>query len=124
MTQVTSKRIKEERAAVRQELETTRAAETMAREERDAAREKVSTLQNALKETEREHALSRQRAESRLESLRLAAEQEEVESGAEVTILLVSCGYWASRLLESLIVAYVLMTGTCETSNLYWEQTF
>lgn len=81
-------------AAVRQELETAHAEEMISREERDAARERMSSLQHSLEETKREYALSRHRAESRLESLRLAAEQEELESaGAKVMLVLISEGY-------------------------------
>lgn len=83
-SQVAVREITEELEAARDELKDLRVRERLAREERDSARERLSDAEAAMAKKEKEHVISCQRAESRLESLQLAAEQEELECGAEV----------------------------------------
>ncbi|CAM9428980.1 unnamed protein product, partial [Sphacelaria rigidula] len=84
--EVAVREITEELEAARDELKDLRVRERLAREERDSARERLSDAEAAVAKKEKEHVISCQRAESRLESLRLAAEQEELECGAEAAL--------------------------------------
>lgn len=62
-----------------------RAGETAAREEATAARTKLLGLEEAMEESQRSHDSFRERTERRLESLRRAVEDEELEQGPQVS---------------------------------------
>lgn len=72
---------------LREEVGHAKNAEQVAADERDVAREKVSELKGAMEEAEGVHVLFRERAASRLENLRLAVEEEDLEHGAQVATL-------------------------------------
>lgn len=76
-----------------------RADETMARNETAAARSKVLELEREMETSRRAHASFRERTELRLESLRLAVEDEELEQGAQVH-------RWCSYTLQLLFVTH------------------
>ncbi|CAM9130957.1 unnamed protein product [Hapterophycus canaliculatus] len=57
-----------------------------AREEATAARSRISELEGAMEDSRREHETFRERTEMRLESLKLAVEEEELEEGAQVAL--------------------------------------
>lgn len=66
------------------ELERSRTTEATSRGVRRAAEEKAAELQGVAERAEREHALFRERAESRLGLIQLAFDEEEKESGTQV----------------------------------------
>jgi len=74
---------------LRGELETARAeqakAVAVAAEERESSARRVSELEAAIAETKREYRRHRDRAESRLETLRVAFDQENEENDSQVS---------------------------------------
>lgn len=61
-----------------------REAEERAKDETHVARDKIAALEAKIEKSERMHALFRERAELRLETLRSAVEEEDVEHGTQV----------------------------------------
>lgn len=61
-----------------------RTGEMAARDEATAARRKILELEGAMEKSRTEHQSFRERTERRLESLKLAVEEEELEQGAQV----------------------------------------
>ena len=66
------------------EVERARSAEVMAVKEAEAAKSRSSALEEEVEESKRIQALFRDRADSRLENLRLVVEEEEKEHGVQV----------------------------------------
>eukprot|EP00903_Cladosiphon_okamuranus_P011234 g10598.t1 len=75
-----------EMGRLRQEVGRARANETTARDEAAAARARLSELEEAMEESQRSHDSFRERTERRLESLRHAVEDEELEQGAQAAL--------------------------------------
>lgn len=83
----------EEMKRLRGEVGRARADETAARDEAAVARTKLLELEEAMKESQQSHDSFRERTERRLESLRHAVEDEELEQGAQARV---PCLYFCS----------------------------
>lgn len=83
-TAATARAKENEVESLKGEVGRARAKETTARDETAAARSKVSELEGAMEASQRAHDSFRERTELRLENLRLAVEDEELEQGAQV----------------------------------------
>lgn len=68
------------------EVERVRAAEAIAVDEAEATKKRSSSLEEAVEESKRVQALFRDRADSRLENLRVVVEEEEKEHGVQVKV--------------------------------------
>ncbi|CAM9928424.1 unnamed protein product [Scytosiphon promiscuus] len=74
------------RAVVTQQAKDLEKVETTAKDEATAARSRISELEGAMEQSRREHESFRERTERKLESLKLAVEEEEQEQGAQVAL--------------------------------------
>lgn len=85
--QQTSRRVEEEDVDnLQREIDQAKEAEAVATDSRRAAEERCGELEAATLEAGKRHRLFRERAESRLEVLKEAFEQEQEEGGAEVSL--------------------------------------
>lgn len=87
------------------EVERVRAAEAVAVDEAEAANKRSSSLEEAVEESKRVHALFRDRADSRLENLRVVVEEEEKEHGVQVTVR------------SKTRVFFTVLRGVCDVGN-------
>lgn len=85
-SQQTSRRVEEDVCNLRRDVDQANEAEALATESRKAAEVRCDQLEAAISEAETRHSLFRERAESRLEVLKMAFEQEQEERGAEVSL--------------------------------------
>lgn len=111
---------------VKGEVRRARADETMARDETAATRSKVLELERVMEASQRAHDSFRERTELRLENLRLACEDEELEQGTQVQLVSIHRSFhyfsprsspWSSRLRYTHARPCVMRLGTDQTSD-------